>query len=326
MASAKPSTVVGVFKEQDQAERAVGELRRAGFRDDQIGLVARDKKGKKVVKGKAKQETYAEEGALTGAAVGAGVGGLVGLGVLAGVIPVIGPAIAAGTLATILMNAAGGAAIAGLAGALIGLGIPEEEAEYYESELKAGRYLVTVKANRRTDEARTILRRNGGYDRHTAEGGRRTDATATARAGRAADADERSLELREEELTPRKTSVKKGEVKVRKDVVTESRTLQVPVTREEVVIERRPTAGRRAASSIREGEEIRIPVKEEQVSVEKRPVVREEVRVGKRRVQKTEPVSGTVRKERLRVEPEGDVDVRGETARQTRVTPRSGRR
>src|SRR4051812_49948947 len=37
-----------------------------------------------------------------------------------------------------------GAAIAGIAGALIGWGIPEEDAKYYEGEVQAGRYLALV--------------------------------------------------------------------------------------------------------------------------------------------------------------------------------------
>ena len=41
-----------------------------------------------------------------------------------------------------------------------------------------------------------------------------------------------------------------------------------------------------------------------------RDQVKEEVRVGKRRVQDTEQVSGTVKKEKLRVENTGDAAVR----------------
>ena len=86
--------------------------------------------------------------------------------------------------------------------------------------------------------------------------------------------------------------------------------MDVPVTREEVVIERRPASGQATASEIKPGEEVRIPVKEEQVHVTKTPGVKEEVSVGKRTVHDTEHVGGTVRKEELRVEKEGDVDVR----------------
>jgi len=164
MAITQRSTVIGVFNSRAEADRAVDELLRAGFRRDQIGAVARDSDGKVRAQGKEAKDTYVEEGALAGAAAGAGVGGLIGLGVLAGVIPVIGPAIAVGTLGTILLNAAAGAAVAGVAGALIGMGIPEEEAKYYEGELKAGRYLVTVHADARSDEAWTILNRCGAYN------------------------------------------------------------------------------------------------------------------------------------------------------------------
>jgi len=83
------------------------------------------------------------------------------------VIPVVGPVLALGTLGTILLNAAGGAAIAGIAGALIGWGIPEEDARYYEGEVNAGRYLVTVECGQ-GDDARDLLYRHGGHDRATA--------------------------------------------------------------------------------------------------------------------------------------------------------------
>jgi uncharacterized protein (TIGR02271 family) len=93
-------------------------------------------------------------------------------------------------------------------------------------------------------------------------------------------------------------------------VVSEERTVDVPVTREELVIERRP-AGEQAAASgeIREGEELRIPLMEEEVIVQKRPVVREEVAIGKREVASTERVAETVRHEELRVGSEGDVNI-----------------
>src|SRR5512135_1621593 len=98
------------------------------------------------------------------------------------------------------------------------------------------------------------------------------------------------IQLREEELLAHKQLVETGEVRVRKEVVTEHRTMEVPVQREEVVIERQAPTGEPAASDIRPGEEIRIPVRKEQVTVEKRPVVKEEVTIGKRVVQGTEQV------------------------------------
>ena len=134
---------------------------------------------------------------------------------------------------------------------------------------------------------------------------------------------ERTVELREEELRARTQPVETGEVGIRKEVVTEQRTMDVPVTREEVTIERRTTEPRPADRPIGEGEEIRVPVREEQVTVEKQAVVREELEIGKRQVQDTERVSDTVRREEARIERQGDVDVRGTDAEPGR-RPRRG--
>ena len=124
------------------------------------------------------------------------------------------------------------------------------------------------------------------------------------------DAFDRTIELREEQLDVHKQPANVGEVRVRKEVVTEHKKIDVPVTREEVVVTRRPVSGRAARSSdIRAGEEIRIPVKEEKVRVDKRTVAKEEVTVGKRKVQDTQRVGGSVRKEQLRVEKTGDAKV-----------------
>jgi len=307
------STVVGVFEDRSQADAAVSELRRAGFREDQIGVASRGAEGETWGTATDEGGSHVGTGALTGVLAGAGLGGLVGLGILSGIIPAIGPVIAGGTLAAILANAAGGAAVGGLIGALTGAGIPEEEARYYHGEFEAGRTIVTVQADGKYDEAVAILRRHGAYDMQT--GASRTAATTATAAttGHAARAVEggQTVQVREEQLHARTQPVETGEVRIRKEVHTEHKTMEVPVQREEVVIERHAPTGRAATSDVREGEEIRVPVMEEQVVVEKTPVVKEEVTVGKRVVQDTQRVAGEVRKEEVRVEREGDVDVRG---------------
>ena len=164
---------------------------------------------------------------------------------------------------------------------------------------ESDRITMTVTAEGRYDEATAILRRHGAYDMHT-----------TAHASRTAEGAER-IPLRAEELQAHKQSVETGAARIRKEIVTEYRTMEVPVQREEVVIERHAPTGEPAASDIRPGEEIRVPVRKEQVTVEKRPVVKEEVTVGKRVVQGTEQVGGEVRREEVRVEREGDVDIHG---------------
>ena len=164
---AQQSTIVGVFDDRLQADRAVDELRRAEFRDDQIGVAMRYDTGSataETVDTTAADETAAGTGAITGALTGLGLGALAGFGVLSGVIPVIGPAIAGGTLGVILSNAAVGAGVGGLVGALIGAGIPEDEAQYYQGEFESGRTIVTVRADGRGDDAMAVLRRYGAYD------------------------------------------------------------------------------------------------------------------------------------------------------------------
>jgi uncharacterized protein (TIGR02271 family) len=301
----KHNAIVGVFETKARADQAIEDLQAAGFDENKIGMVYRDEDGKTVKTGAA-DETHAEEGAVAGAVAGAAGGALVGAGIIAGVIPVIGPVLALGTLGTVLVNAAGGAAIAGLTGALIGWGIPEEDAEYYENEVKMGRYLVTVEADGRALEAREVLYRRGGYDRSgwTAV---RADRSNTLAEGGFRDETGRVIQLKEEQLRADK-EVDRGEVDIRKEVHTEQRQLTVPVEREEVVIERRPAGGK--ASGEMRTEEIRIPVKEERVKVSKEPVVREEVSVGKRKVRETRTVSGTVRKEELKVDSKGGAKVR----------------
>ena len=132
-------------------------------------------------------------------------------------------------------------------------------------------------------------------------------------AARTSGADRDTLQLREEELVANKQRVETGQVQVGKEVVSEQRTLDVPVTREEVTIERHPVDRRPSDSPIDErGQTLEVPVREERVELEKRAVVYEEVGVGKREVQDSQQVSGTVRREEARIENEGDVPISGD--------------
>lgn len=119
----------------------------------------------------------------------------------------------------------------------------------------------------------------------------------------------------EEQLEAHKTAREAGEVVVSKDVVEETRSIDVPVTREEVRVERRPASGDQPVSEGEAftGDSIRVPVMEEQVEVRKvaRPV--EEVEISKVRTQDTERVEDTVRKERIDVEEPGPTSDEGTT-------------
>lgn len=303
-------TVVGVFHNAREAQAAIRDLKAAGFRDDEIGVIGPGDSEADFAKGTGRSKskdggTHAGEGAAAGAATGAGLGALWGIGIAAGLLPAIGPVIAGGVLASILASAAGAAAVGGLAGALVGLGIPEEEAHYYENEFRAGRTIVTVKTTTRQDEARRILGSHSAYDmesRPDRAGAPVSRAKRNTPSTRTSDVEGQRVQLREEELRAEKNVRPAGEARIHKDVVTEHRSIDVPVEREEVVIERHPAHGRATSGPITTGEEIRIPVKEEEVQVTKTPVVKEEVSVGKRKVTETKHVDADVKHEELRVD------------------------
>lgn len=125
----------------------------------------------------------------------------------------------------------------------------------------------------------------------------------------------------EEVLTPHTHSVQVGAVIIRKEVITEEKTITVTVQREGVVIERLPlsspgTPGVEPTGTLVElapGQTIRIPIREEQVLLEKRPLVTHELIVGKRTVQETQRFIETVRREEPRLERQGEVIVHAST-------------
>ena len=151
-------------------------------------------------------------------------------------------------------------------------------------------------------------------------GGFASNAGAHAYARRAAaDADQARLTRSEEELHIGKREVSRGEARIGKHVETERVSEPVTRRREEVVIERRPVeAGARADASLTD-DEIRIPLTEEEVVVEKRPVVKEELVVGKRVVEERDVVETEMRRE------EFDIDAPGATAQERSARGRGGR-
>lgn len=139
------TTVVATFDDRDAAERAIEQLRDAGYERDQIGFAGRDPDATKtrVVE---EHGNAAGPGAVGGLVTGAAAGGAIGwLGLAA--IPAIGPFLAGGAIGTALIGAAAGGATGGLLGGLLGLGIPRHEAEMHEEQVKQGRTLVSVQGD-----------------------------------------------------------------------------------------------------------------------------------------------------------------------------------
>ena len=254
-AATQRQTIVAAFPDRAQAQAAIRELKQMGFRDDQIGVTSRER---------ADTADYTDDGdevntspprsSAGGLAAGAGIGRW-GAGDHfrrnAGHRPALRRALAA-----ISRAQRRAAAVAGLAGTLIGMGIPRDEAEYYESEFQAGRTIVTVMHNGRYADVLAVLRRHGGYERSgatavpaSATAGKQPmhaqpshsalqsssescppSATSASRTAQPAARGEKTIQAREEELHVDKQRQQTGEVRVRKEVRTEHKTIDVPVS------------------------------------------------------------------------------------------------
>jgi uncharacterized protein (TIGR02271 family) len=198
----------------------------------------------------------------------------------------------------------------GLTDSLENLGLPEQEAVFYNREFEEGHTVVMVSTPERQQEAYDILGRYNGYAFSTRGSQMEDDAsTANKSIPRTASEGEQRLKLREEQLNVQKQSVEAGEVRLRKDVVSEQQSMDVPVMHEEVYIERRPGSGQTSDTPIGEEETYRVPVHEEQVTVGKQAKVREEIALGKRTVQENQRVSDTVQREEAHIESSGDVAI-----------------
>src|SRR5262249_44097599 len=133
------ATVAGLFPDRGSAEKAIDALQVAGFNPDRIGIVMRETRQAR--------ETADETGVTStaGAVAGGGIGGTLGAILAASgtlVIAGIGPFVSGGMLAAALVGGVAGWVVGGL----VALGIPHEEAQYYQGQVEQGRVLVTVDA------------------------------------------------------------------------------------------------------------------------------------------------------------------------------------
>jgi uncharacterized protein (TIGR02271 family) len=124
--------------------------------------------------------------------------------------------------------------------------------------------------------------------------------------------DERRVTRSEEELALGKRETRAGEVTVDKHVETEHVREDIPLRHEDVTIERRPVEGGMHGNARIEGDdEIRIPVTREELVVEKRVVPKEEIIVKKQEHTETETVEADLRREQVDIRREGDLDKHG---------------
>lgn len=160
------TAVYGIYSGREILEEAIEQLRNAGFRNTDISVLVPENAGNKDLAHE--KSTKAPEGATTGGVSGAVIGGalgwLAGIGALA--IPGLGPFIAAGPILGLLGGVGAGATIGGIAGALVGMGIPEYEAKRYEGRVRSGGILLSVHSDNSdwTKRARQILEQTGAHD------------------------------------------------------------------------------------------------------------------------------------------------------------------
>lgn len=162
----KNTAAFGIFPTRSGAEHCVDALLAAGFRADDVSVLAPDQKSTKELA--TEKNTKAPEGTTTGATAGGAIGGTLGLlaGIGALAIPGLGPFIAAGPIMGALAGVGAGAAAGGLIGALVGMGIPEYEAKRYEGRVKDGGILVSVHCDDSewVGRAKDVLKNSGAED------------------------------------------------------------------------------------------------------------------------------------------------------------------
>jgi uncharacterized protein (TIGR02271 family) len=123
--------------------------------------------------------------------------------------------------------------------------------------------------------------------------------------------EETTVPLTEEKLDVSKKASTR-EATVTKEPVKETKTVEVPVTHEEISVERRPASGdttRTAAERpVQSRTETKVPLKKEEVEVTKQPYVKEEVAVKKKPVTETRTVSDEITSEKVKVKGAGGAE------------------
>lgn len=182
---------------------------------------------------------------------------------------------------------------------LVGVGLTDDAAREYEADVRNGRIILLAETTASGFDSAT-----SGLD--VEDTGYVTDTSEVT--GTYNDTDEQTLRLREEQLDVSKERVQAGEVEVHKEVVEEQQKVNIPVTREEVYVERREVNETASGTDavMDDNETIRVPIMEEKVEVTKRPVVSEELVIGKREVTDTEQVVESVKHEEAHLEADDD--------------------
>ncbi len=166
MTTGANQAVVAVYKSHNEAEEAVRQLQKAGVPMNQVSIIGKDWQAREDVQGYYRPADVIKEGAGTGAWFGGLFGLLLGFGLF--VVPVAGTLIVLGPLSGLIAGALGGAGIGALAGGLMSLGIPKDQALKYQTRLEAGEFLVIVHGTEAdVARGREVLQTSGHTDLDT---------------------------------------------------------------------------------------------------------------------------------------------------------------
>jgi uncharacterized protein (TIGR02271 family) len=116
-------------------------------------------------------------------------------------------------------------------------------------------------------------------------------------------AEETTVPITEERLDASKRESTR-EATITKEPVTETKTVEVPVTHEEISVERRPASSSTITTAerpVQSKTETKVPLKQEEVQVTKQPYVKEEVSVKKKPLTETRKVTDKVTSEKVKV-------------------------
>lgn len=112
------------------------------------------------------------------------------------------------------------------------------------------------------------------------------------------------IKLREEQMDITKNRVKMVDVNVHKEIITDEKTITVPVTRENLVVEKE------VIGNDQESKTVRIPLSEEQIEIIKHPTLLNQVSVDKKEYTETDLVEETLKKEKVTIDSKGNAKIR----------------
>lgn len=117
--------------------------------------------------------------------------------------------------------------------------------------------------------------------------------------------EEKKLILHKEQLDISKKLLKTGQVKVHMEQFTEEKTVTVPVSRKELIIEKTMFDEGNWDNYGTHTEIIRIPISEERLDISKQTVILNDINIYSNKFQEIENVSETLKEEKLHIETKG---------------------